>query len=70
MSEPSLKDYFLLPAARADLLVKLGRLGEAHAELLRAASLTRNTRERDLLRARATSIALARSFPGQSSTSH
>jgi RNA polymerase sigma-70 factor (ECF subfamily) len=68
LSEPSLKDYYLLPAARADLLVKLGRLDEAHAELLRAASLTRNTRERDLLRARASSVSMARSFPGQSST--
>jgi predicted RNA polymerase sigma factor len=70
LSEPSLKDYHLLPAARADFLLKLGRLDEARAELLRAASLTRNMRERDLLLARASAIAMAQSFPGQSSTSH
>jgi RNA polymerase sigma factor (sigma-70 family) len=52
-SEPSLKAYHLLPSVRGDLLVKLGRLAEARAELERAASLTRNSRERDLLLARA-----------------
>lgn len=48
-SEPSLKDYYLLPSVRGDLLAKLGRFDEAHAELGRAAALARNTRERDLL---------------------
>jgi RNA polymerase sigma factor (sigma-70 family) len=51
--EPSLAGYHLLPSVRGDLLVKLGRLEEARAEFERAASLTRNTRERDLLLARA-----------------
>jgi RNA polymerase sigma factor (sigma-70 family) len=52
-SEPSLKAYHLLPAVRGDLLKKLGRLDEARAEFARAASLTRNARERDLLLDRA-----------------
>jgi RNA polymerase sigma factor (sigma-70 family) len=52
-SEPSLKSYHLLPAVRGDLLAKLGRDEEAREEFARAASLTRNTRERDLLSARA-----------------
>jgi RNA polymerase sigma factor (sigma-70 family) len=48
-SEPSLKTYHLLPSARAHLLEKLGRLEEARAEFERAASLTENARERELL---------------------
>ncbi|MFL5607455.1 MAG: RNA polymerase sigma factor [Gemmatimonadaceae bacterium] len=52
-SEPSLSGYHLLPAVRGDFLLKLGRLDEARVELERAASLTRNIRERDLLLARA-----------------
>ena len=52
-SEPSLKGYHLLPSVRGDLLFKLGRYAEARAEFERAASLTQNTRERDLLLARA-----------------
>jgi RNA polymerase sigma-70 factor (ECF subfamily) len=52
-SEPSLKAYHLLPSVRGDLLAKLGRLEEARAELERAASITRNTRERELLLSRA-----------------
>jgi predicted RNA polymerase sigma factor len=52
-SEPSLKTYHLLPAVRGDLLDKLGRFGEARAEFERAASLTRNARERDVLLDRA-----------------
>jgi predicted RNA polymerase sigma factor len=52
-SEPSLKTYHLLPAVRGDLLDKLGRFGEARAEFERAASLTRNARERDVLLERA-----------------
>jgi len=53
MSEPSLKNYHLLPSVRGDLLAKLGRLDEARAEFERAASLTRNARERALLLERA-----------------
>ncbi|HEY3115081.1 MAG TPA: RNA polymerase sigma factor [Gemmatimonadaceae bacterium] len=52
-SEPTLRSYHLLPAARADLLEKLGRFEEARAEFERAASLTRNVRERDFLLGRA-----------------
>jgi RNA polymerase sigma factor (sigma-70 family) len=53
MSEPSLRSYHFLPSARADLLAKLGRSDEARAEFERAASLTQNERERELLLARA-----------------
>jgi RNA polymerase sigma-70 factor (ECF subfamily) len=52
-AEPSLEDYYLLPSVRGDLLAKLGRFDEARAELERAASLTRNVREREMLLARA-----------------
>jgi RNA polymerase sigma-70 factor (ECF subfamily) len=52
-SEPSMKAYHLLPAVRGDFLHKLGRFAEARAEFERAASLTRNSRERDLLIQRA-----------------
>lgn len=52
-SEKSLRDYHLLPAARGDLLARLGRAEDARAEFERAASLTRNERERRLLLARA-----------------
>jgi len=52
-AEPSLKGYHLLPSVRGDLLAKLGRLDEARAEFERAASLTRNGRERTLLLDRA-----------------
>ncbi|MGQ4661012.1 DUF6596 domain-containing protein [Lysobacter sp. F6437] len=51
--EPALRQYHLLPAVRGDLLGKLGRHGEARAEFERAAGLTRNGRERDLLLGRA-----------------
>jgi RNA polymerase sigma factor (sigma-70 family) len=51
--EPTLASYHLLPSVRGDLLVKLGRLDEARRELQRAASLTRNARERELLLERA-----------------
>jgi RNA polymerase sigma factor (sigma-70 family) len=56
LSEPSLKTYHLLPSVRADFLAKLGRFAEARAELERAASLTRNTRERALLLERAKNL--------------
>jgi RNA polymerase sigma-70 factor, ECF subfamily len=52
-SEKVLEGYHLLPSVRADLLSKLGRLDEASAEAERAAALTSNTRERDLLLERA-----------------
>jgi RNA polymerase sigma factor (sigma-70 family) len=60
-AEPSLKNYHLLPSVRGDFLKKLGRFEEARSEFERAATLTRNTRERDLLldRARECSDALA-----------
>ncbi|MFB6672311.1 RNA polymerase sigma factor [Streptomyces sp. NPDC056390] len=51
--EPALRDYHLLPSVRGDLLERLGRRAEARAEFERAASLTRNERERELLLARA-----------------
>jgi RNA polymerase sigma-70 factor, ECF subfamily len=54
-SEPALKSYHLLPAVRADLLKKLGRLDEARSEFARAASLAQNARERTLLLSRAAS---------------
>ncbi len=60
-AEPALRDYHLLPSVRGDLLERLGRDEEARAEFERAASLTRNERERELLRARA---ARSRSAPG------
>ena len=53
LEEPALRSYHLLPSVRGDLLVKLGRTDEARAELERAASLTENIRERELLLARA-----------------
>ncbi len=56
-SESSLKQYHLLPSVRGDLLAKLGRLDEARAEFERAASLTRNERERTLLVERAAECA-------------
>jgi RNA polymerase sigma-70 factor, ECF subfamily len=58
-AEPSLEKYHLLPSVRGDLLKKLSRFEEARAEFERAASLTRNARERELLlkRARACSAA-------------
>jgi RNA polymerase sigma-70 factor (ECF subfamily) len=52
-SEPSLQSYHLLPAVRGDLLFKLGRFEEARTQFERAAALTRNTRERELLLGRA-----------------
>jgi len=57
VDEPSLKSYHLLPTVRGDLLAKLGRFEEARIEFERAASLTRNARERTLLRARAAKCA-------------
>lgn len=54
--EPALRSYHLLPSVRGDLLERLGRGPEARAEFERAAALTRNVRERDLLLARAAAL--------------
>ncbi len=51
--ESALRDYHLLPAVRGDLLLKLGRSGEARVELQRAAGMATNSRERTLLLQRA-----------------
>lgn len=53
ISDPALKAYHLLPSVRADLLFKLGRFSEARTEFERAATMTKNERERTLLRDRA-----------------
>ncbi|MBW8816743.1 MAG: sigma-70 family RNA polymerase sigma factor [Streptomyces sp.] len=51
--EPALNEYHLLPSVRGDLLARLGRTTQARAEFERAAALTRNERERELLLERA-----------------
>ena len=56
-SEPALANYHLLPSVRGDFLFKLGRFDEARIEFERAASLTQNARERDLLQTRAAACA-------------
>jgi predicted RNA polymerase sigma factor len=53
IAEPSLASYHLLPSVRGDLLAKLGRAEEARHEFERAARMTQNLRERQLLLARA-----------------
>ena len=55
--QPCLNSYHLLPSVRGDLLFKLGRFGEAQTEFERAAALTRNARERELLLNRAAACA-------------
>jgi predicted RNA polymerase sigma factor len=55
---PALRGYHLLPAARGDLLLQLGRAAEARREFERAAALTRNERERDVLLGRAAACGL------------
>ena len=62
-SEPSLQGYHLLPSVRGDLLARVGRFEEARAEFERAASLTRNAPERELLLSRATSCERQSSAP-------
>jgi len=57
-AERSLSTYYLLPSVRGHLLAELGRFSEARAEYARAASLTRNARERDLLLKRAAACSL------------
>jgi RNA polymerase sigma factor (sigma-70 family) len=56
-NEKALEHYHLLPSVRGDLLLKVGRFDEARRELERAASITRNVRERELLLERAAAIA-------------
>jgi RNA polymerase sigma factor (sigma-70 family) len=55
-ADSSLDDYYLLPAVRGDLYERLGRFDDARIEFERASSLTRNTRERELLLERAGSL--------------
>jgi predicted RNA polymerase sigma factor len=57
IGDPALKGYHLLPGVRGDLLMRLERFDEARVELERAASLTRNARERELLLQRAATCA-------------
>ena len=59
LKESALKSYHLLPAVRGDLLYKLGRYAEARGEFERAAGLTRNERERALMRERAANCGAA-----------
>jgi RNA polymerase sigma factor (sigma-70 family) len=63
ISERSLENYHLLPSVRGDLLKKLNRLDEARAEFERAASLTRNARERHFLLARAQECTIGSTSP-------
>jgi RNA polymerase sigma factor (sigma-70 family) len=62
-AEPSLRNYHLLPSVRGDLLMKLGRPGEARAEFERAAAMTSNTHERELSQQRAETAARAAAGP-------
>ncbi len=59
VNEPALASYHLLPGVRADFLMKLGRLDEARKELVRAAALAQNARERELLLTRAAACSTA-----------
>jgi RNA polymerase sigma factor (sigma-70 family) len=61
--EPSLQGYHLFPSVRGDFLARLGRFAEARPEFERAASLTRNARERELLLGRARACALGPATP-------
>jgi RNA polymerase sigma factor (sigma-70 family) len=61
--EPSLRAYHLLPSVRGELLARLGRREEARSEFERAAALTRNARERDLLLERAAACGRATPIP-------
>jgi RNA polymerase sigma factor (sigma-70 family) len=67
LSEPSLRSYHLLPSMRGDLLTKLARFDEARAEFERAASLTKNARERKLLLERAAMCATSSDRSARSS---
>jgi RNA polymerase sigma-70 factor, ECF subfamily len=59
LDEPALRGYHLLPSVRGDLLARLGRAGEARAELVRAAAMAGNERERALLMERAAQVGAA-----------
>jgi len=63
VGEPALANYHLLPTVRGDLLAKLGRLDEARFDFERAAALTQNARERDLLLGRAQACGGSGSMP-------
>jgi RNA polymerase sigma-70 factor (ECF subfamily) len=67
-ADPSLAQYHLLPAARGDMLAKLGRHADARVEFERAASLTRNARERALLLERAAACGNAVQQAGERET--
>jgi RNA polymerase sigma-70 factor, ECF subfamily len=56
--EPALRGYHLMPSVRGDLLLRLGRIAEARAELRRAAAMTANSRERELLLGRAAALSV------------
>ena len=60
VSEPSLEHYHLLPSVRGDLLQRLGRGAEARVQFERAAALTQNSREREVLLGRAAACAADR----------
>jgi RNA polymerase sigma-70 factor, ECF subfamily len=60
---PALEQYHLLPSVRGDLLLKVGRPDEARAEFERAAAMTRNARERELLLERARGASAAAPNP-------
>jgi predicted RNA polymerase sigma factor len=62
-SDPALRGYHLLPSVRGDLLAKLGRMDEARIEFERAATLTRNERERAFLHDRAAACGRAAAAP-------
>ena len=66
VGEPALREYHLLPSVRGEFLFRLGRMGEAGAEFARAASLTRNARERTVLLGRAAACGepIGRPAPG------
>ena len=69
IAEPSLRKYHLLPSVRGEFLRKLGRLDEARGEFERAASLTQNTRERELLLNRARACVIAQDTARQDGNS-
>ena len=60
LAEGALDTYHYAPSVRGDLLEKLGRTAEARAEFERAAALTKNARERELLMSRARAVHLLR----------
>ena len=63
VAELSLRDYHLLPSVRGDLLTKVGRYNEARGDFERAAALTRNAREREMLFERSRTCAVGSKSP-------